>query len=87
MRPHLAEIVVFARITYLNVLHPILQFRIIFSLRSVSYLLANQVLALRGLGLPEDALVNMHGYSSVGDTYGKTFASSFITSIDDLYIR
>ncbi|KAK0481266.1 Clavaminate synthase-like protein [Armillaria novae-zelandiae] len=33
-----------------------------------------RLLAL-GLGLPEDTLVNMHGYSSVGDTYGETSAS------------
>ncbi|KAK0235432.1 Clavaminate synthase-like protein [Armillaria nabsnona] len=82
IRPHLAEIEAFARHNHLNVLHPILRFCILFSLHLVVLLTCQLRLLALGLGLPEDALVDLHGYSSVGESYVR-FMKYFPHSSED----
>lgn len=72
LRPYLPEIEAFGRHNHLNVLHPLLRF--------VPHLLpalfpAEQTFRLLalGLGLEENRLVDLHGYSAVGESYGAFF--------------
>ncbi len=52
--------------SHFTVLHPFLS--------SFGVLLTCQLRLLAlGLGLPEDALVDLHGYSSVGESYSEAF--------------
>ena len=72
LRPFLPEIAEFARHNHEEVLHQILRFHFRFLHRAniFNFLCALRLLAL-GLELPEDTLVNLHGYSAVGETSGK----------------
>ncbi|KAG9313775.1 hypothetical protein JVU11DRAFT_6135 [Chiua virens] len=58
VRPFLPEIKEFAKFNHFNVVHPILR------------RLAGCRLIALSLELPEDALVNVHNYDAVGETYG-----------------